>query len=80
MTEGTDITCVFIGSIIEVRYYKERLEEIGISSMVKDDFTAGIHGGFPGASGGSPDAIQLMVEDMNAERALECIQNLQNKR
>ena len=79
MTGGTDVTCVFVGSFVDVSYYRERLEEIGVSSMVKDDFTAGIHGGFPGASGGSPDSVQLLVESHDVKKALQCIEALQKR-
>lgn len=79
MTDDTNIICVFIGSLVDVKYYQERLEEIGVSSMVKDDFTAGLHGGFPGASGGSPDSIKLFVENTEAEKAQKCIEDLQKE-
>ena len=79
MTDDTNIICVFIGSLIDVKYYQERLEEVGISSMIKDDFTAGLHGGFPGGSGGSPDSVKLFVEDTELEKAQTCIADLQKE-
>jgi len=52
----------------------ECLDEIGISSIIKDDFQSGIHAGF---IGGSPETIELLVDMDNAEKALECIKGLQ---
>nr|WP_320119962.1 DUF2007 domain-containing protein [uncultured Marinifilum sp.] len=75
MTEGKDITCVFTGSIIDVKYYKERLEEIGISSIWRDEFSSGLIVGM----GGVPDSVDLLVDSDNANRAIECIENLQKK-
>ncbi|MGQ1909603.1 putative signal transducing protein [Marinifilum sp. RC60d5] len=75
MTEGKDITCVFTGSIIDVKYYNERLEEIGISSFWKDEFSSGLIVGM----GGVPDSVDLFVDSNNADKAKKCIENLQNK-
>ena len=75
MTEGTDLTCVFTGSLIDVKYYKERLDEIGISSLWKDEFQSGTIVGM----GGTPDSVDLLVEEVNVERALKCIENLQKE-
>ncbi len=74
MTEGKQSACVFIGSLIDVNYYTERLSELDISSFIKDDFKTGIHAGF---IGGSPEAIELMVDADNVEKALKCIKGLQ---
>ena len=74
MTEGKESVCVFKGSVIDVNYYMECLNEIGISSFIKDDFQTGIHAGF---ISGSPEAIELLVDMDNAEKALECIKGLQ---
>ena len=73
MTEGKQSVCVFKGSLIEVNYYKERLEELDISSFVKDDFQTGIHAGFIDVS---PDVAELIVDADDAEKAIECIRSL----
>lgn len=75
MTEGKQSACVFIGSLTDVNYYMERLNEIDIASFTKDDFKTGIHAGF---IGGSPEAIELMVDADNVEKALKCIKELQD--
>lgn len=79
MMEEHDLICVFEGSVVDVTYYQERLEENNIQSMIKDNFSAGIHGGFPGASGGAPDSIQLFVEAHDAEMAVKYIEDLQKE-
>jgi len=75
MTEGTDLTCVFVGSLIDVKYYKERLDEKGISSLLKDGFQSGIVVGI----GGNPDTVELLVAESDAEAARKCIANLQSQ-
>ena len=73
MTEGKESVCVYKGSLIEVNYYKERLEELDILSFVKDDFQTGIHAGFIDVS---PDVAELIVDADDAEKAITCIQSL----
>lgn len=74
MTEGKHSVCVFKGSMIDVNYYVERLSELGITSIVKDEFQSGVHAGVPS---GSPDLIELLVDMDNAEKAFECIEGFQ---
>ena len=73
MTEGKEIVCVFKGSVIDVNYYMERLDEINVPSFIKNDFQTGIHAGF---IGGSPEAIELLVNIDDVEKALDCIEGL----
>jgi len=75
MTEGTDLTCVFVGSLIDVKYYKDRLDEIGIASLWKDEFQSGTIVGM----GGTPDSVELLVAESDAESARKCIANLQSQ-
>ena len=75
MTDRNELTCVFIGSIIDVQYYKERLEELGISSLWKDEFSSGTIVGL----GGVPDSVELLVADADAEKAKLCIEELQKE-
>lgn len=75
MTEGQHSVCVFKGSMIDVNYYVERLSEVGITSIIKDDFQSGVHAGVPS---GSPDLIELLVDMDNAEKAFACIEGLQD--
>jgi hypothetical protein len=73
MTEGKQSVCVYKGSLIEVNYFKERLEELDVLSFVKDDFQTGIHAGFIDVS---PDVAELIVDADDAEKALKCIEGL----
>lgn len=75
MTDDTNITCVFTGSLVDVKFYQERLEEIGISSMLKDEFQSGTIVGM----GGVPDTVDLFVENPDVDKATKCIENLQNE-
>jgi hypothetical protein len=61
--------------MVNVKYYKERLEEIGIPSLVKDEFSSGTLVGM----GGTPDNVDLFVEEENEAKARTCIANLQEK-
>lgn len=73
MADETELTCVFVGSKIEVQFYKERLEEKGIPSLWKDDFSSGTFIGM----GGVPDSVELFVENKNASKARASIEELQ---
>lgn len=73
MTDGTDLIIVFVGSIIDVKYYKQRLEELGISSLLKDEYSSGTIVGI----GGVPDSVELLVSAEDEERARACIEELQ---
>ena len=70
MTEEHNLTRVFSGSMIEVDYIREKLEEIGIPSIVKEHFSAGILT--------SPlDTTDLYVDDEDKNRAKEFIENIE---
>ncbi|BAX81781.1 putative signal transducing protein [Labilibaculum antarcticum] len=73
MTDGTELTCVFVGSLVDVKYYKERLDELAISSLLKDDFSSGTIVGI----GGVPNSVELLVAEEDAEKARACIDELQ---
>ena len=68
MTEGKESVCVYRGSLIDVSYYKERLEEMNISSFVRDDF----HDGFREVQ---PNSAELIVDADNADKAIEGIKS-----
>lgn len=74
MTDGTELTCVFAGSIVEVKYFKERLEELAISLLLKDEFSSRTIVGV----GGVPDSVELLVSEEDADKACACIEELQN--
>ena len=68
MTEGKESVCVYRGSLIDVNYYKERLEEMDIPSFVKDDF-------YDGFREVLPDSAELIVDAENAKKAIEGIKS-----
>ncbi len=76
MTDDTNIICVFTGSLVDVKYYQERLEEIGISSMFRDDFRSGTIVGI----GGVPNSVELFVEIPDEDKAHKCIEDLQKEK
>lgn len=69
MTEGKESVCVYRGSLIDVNYYKERLDEMNIPSFVKDDF-------YDGFREVLPNSAELIVDAENVEKAIEAIKNL----
>ena len=75
MTDRTDLICIFTGSLVDVKYYKKRLEEIGVASLLKDDFSSGAIVGI----GGVLNTVNLMVGEDDEEKAIACIKALQNK-
>jgi len=51
---------VFTGTEVLVYLLKERLEEVDISALIKDDFQSGITVGFVS---GVPSAIDLYIQE-----------------
>ena len=51
---------IFTGTEVSVIYLKERLEEIGIGALIKNDFQSGITVGFVS---GVPSAIDLYIQE-----------------
>ena len=66
MTTENELIHVFSGSEIEAVLLKEELGKAGISSMVKNDFNAGITAGF---YGGAPDVADLYILATDLEKA-----------
>jgi hypothetical protein len=50
---------VFTGNEISAIHLKEELEEIGVSSLIQNDFRSGMVGGF---GGGIPSAVDLFIQ------------------
>ncbi|MCY1636521.1 putative signal transducing protein [Marinifilum sp. D737] len=73
MTDGNNLVCVFTGSLVDVKYYKERLEEVGIPSLWKDEFSSGTLVGM----GGTPDNVDLFVDEEHEAKARNCIASFQ---
>ena len=57
---------IFSGSEVSVVLLKARLEEIGISSFVVNEFQSGLMAGF---FGGSASSIDLFIDKANMEKA-----------
>ena len=66
MKNGNDLIRVFTGTEVLVYLLKERLEEVGISALIKDDFQSGITVGFVS---GVPSAIDLYIQESDLEKA-----------
>ena len=66
MKNGNDLIRVFTGTEVLVYLLKERLEEVDISSLIKDDFQSGITVGFVS---GVPSAIDLYILESDFKEA-----------
>ena len=66
MKNGNDLVRVFTGTEVSVMYLKERLEEIGIGALVKNDFQSGLTVGFVS---GVPSAIDLYIQESDLTKA-----------
>lgn len=66
MKNGNDLVRVFTGTEVSVLYLKERLEEIGIGALIKNDFQSGITVGFVS---GVPSAIDLYIQESDLKKA-----------
>ena len=66
MKNGNNLIRVFTGTEVLVYLLKERLEEVGISALIKDDFQSGITVGFVS---GVPSAIDLYIQESDLEKA-----------
>ncbi len=70
-----DLVHIFTGSLIDVQYYRERLEESNIPSMWQDENELGRIIGM----GSIPNSVHLLVSEANAAQAIEIIQKLQQE-
>ena len=66
MKKGNDLIRVFTGDEVSAIYLKERLEEIGIAALIKNDFQSGITVGFVS---GVPSAIDLYIQESDLKEA-----------
>jgi len=66
MKNGNDLIRVFTGTEVLVYLLKERLEEVDISALIKDDFQSGITVGFVS---GVPSAIDLYIQESDLKDA-----------
>jgi len=66
MKNGNDLIRVFTGSEVLVYLLKERLEEVEISALIKNDFQSGLTVGFVS---GVPSAVDLYIQESDMEVA-----------
>lgn len=66
MKKENDLIRIFTGDEISVIYLKERLEEIGIGALIKNDFQSGLTVGFVG---GVPSAVDLYIRESDLKEA-----------
>ena len=66
MRQKLKLVRVFTGSTLSVNLLKEELENRGIESIVRDDFSSGVAAGF---SGGVPSAVDLYIEESDIQEA-----------
>ncbi len=73
MENQKDLVRIFTGSLVDVQYYSERLEESNIASLWRDENASRVIVGM----GGIPDSVDLFVAEENAEKAIEIIKKMQ---
>ncbi len=66
MKAGDELIRVFTGSEVSVILLKGELEEIGVGSIVQNDYVSGISVGF---MGGTPTSVDLFIEESDLEVA-----------
>ncbi len=66
MKNGNDLMRVFTGTEVLVYLLKERLEEVGISALIKNDYQSGLTVGFVI---GVPSAIDLYIQESDMKEA-----------
>lgn len=66
MDKGDELIRVFTGSEVAVILLKGELEEIGVGSVVRNDYVSGISVGF---MGGTPTSVDLYVRAANLGKA-----------
>jgi hypothetical protein len=76
MKKGNDLIRVFTGTEVSVIYLKERLEEIGIGALIKNDFQSGLTVGFVS---GVPSAVDLYIQESDLEKAEPIIKEFTEK-
>lgn len=68
-----DLVRIYTGSEVSVIYLKAELENIGIAALVKNNWQSGITAGF---GGGTPDSIDLFIQESDFENSKLKIEEL----
>ncbi|WP_157666466.1 putative signal transducing protein [Alkalitalea saponilacus] len=70
-----NIVKIFTASEVSVLILKGRLEEIGITSLKKDNFKSGVAAGF---YGGPPDVVDLYIKEKDMDAAASIIKEFED--
>lgn len=73
--DSNKIVCLITSSIIEVEGIQGYLEDNSIATSIRDEFSEGLHAGFPG---GVPNQVSLMVLESQFSKA-KSLMNLYQK-
>lgn len=73
MMTGLNLVKIFTGSELTVNLLKEELENNGITSIIKDEFSSGLAAGF---AGGVPSSIDLYIQESDVAEAEPIIHDL----
>lgn len=65
MKENLNLVKVFTGTEVTVELLKRKLQEIGITGIIKNDFQSGIIAGF----GGGPFSIEYYIQETDLAKA-----------
>jgi hypothetical protein len=66
MKDKNELISVYTGSEVSVMLLKEYLAEVGVYSIIQDEFNSGAAAGFPV---GSPAAIDLFIQQSDRTKA-----------
>lgn len=66
MKKEDELIKIFSGSEIAANLLKAELQEVGIPSLIKNDFQMGISSGF---AGGIPNLIDLFINESDRKKA-----------
>ncbi len=72
--EDSKIVELYTGDEVTVQHLKQELEAAGIATLVKDGYNQGNAAGFVG---GTPTAIELLVNENDLPRAQEILKTIQ---
>jgi len=66
MKENGNLIRIYSGTELTVNLLKDKLEKIGISSLIQNDFNSGVSAGF---SGGVPSSVDLFIQEPDLGKA-----------
>lgn len=66
MTDNSNLIKVYTGTEVSANILKGKLQEIGITGMIKNDFQSGVIAGF---GGGTSSSIEFYILETDLEKA-----------